>query len=111
MKNPKYELFKSDKNNQFYFHLRGGNGEIVLSSEGYVSKQGAQNGIDSVKANCSTDSRYDRIDKPDNYRFNLKAGNGEIIGRSQSYTSASARETGIDAVKNDGPTAPTDDQA
>jgi uncharacterized protein len=110
MKNPKYYLFKSDKNDQFYFRLQAGNGEPVLNSEGYVNKRGAENGISSVKTNCSIDSRYDRIDNPNNYRFNLKGGNGEIIGRSQSYTTASARETGIASVKVIGPTAPVDDQ-
>ena len=38
-------------NNQVYFRLKAENGEVILQSEGYVSHQGADNGIDSVKQN------------------------------------------------------------
>ena len=49
---PKYEIFKSDKDAQFYFHLRAGNGEIILASEGYTAKESAIKGILSVGANA-----------------------------------------------------------
>ena len=91
------------------FWLRARNGEIILSSEGYVSKQGCINGIASVKQNAPYDSRYERKDGYNNYTFNLKASNGEIIGRSENYTTRAARENGIDAVKRDAPGAPTED--
>ena len=42
MGNPKFEIFQSEKNKQHYFRLKAGNGEIILASEGYVSKQGAE---------------------------------------------------------------------
>lgn len=48
---PKFEIFKAT-NGQFYFRLKAGNGEIIAFSEGYVTKQGALNGIASVKANA-----------------------------------------------------------
>ena len=49
---PKYEIFKSEKDQQFYFHLKAGNGEIILASEGYVAKESAQKGIHSVGVNA-----------------------------------------------------------
>jgi len=58
--------------------------EIILSSEGYVTKQGCVNGITSVKTNAPYDNRYERKDGLSNYTFNLKASNGEIIGRSEN---------------------------
>lgn len=44
----KFEIFKG-KNGQYYFRLKAANGEIIAFSEGYTTKQGAQNGIDAVK--------------------------------------------------------------
>ncbi len=89
--------------------MKARNGEKILSSEGYTTKQSCQNGIDSVKANAPYDSRYERKDRSYNYSFNLKSGNGEIIGRSETYFTAAGRDNGIDAVKRDAPGAPTED--
>lgn len=48
----RHKLFRGE-DNQYYFHLRGANNRIVLQSEGYVTKQGAMNGITSVNRNAS----------------------------------------------------------
>ena len=109
MNNPKFQVFKSPVNSQYYYHLKAANGEKVLSGEGYTTKQSCLNGIASVKENASYDSRYERKNAPGNYTFNLKAANGEIIGRSENYNSESGRETGIAAVKKDAPGAPIED--
>ncbi|MES2646609.1 MAG: YegP family protein [Bacteroidota bacterium] len=109
MKNPKFQLFQSSKNGQFYFHLTAGNGEIILSGEGYTSKQSCLNGISSVKVNASRDFGYPLNDGYGNYTFNLESTNGEIIGRSENYTSLKARDNGVKAVKRDAPEAPVED--
>ena len=109
MENPKFQIFKSSTNFQYYYRLRARNGEIILSGEGYTTKQGCLNGIASVKVNAPYDSRYERKDGYNNYTFNLKAANGEIIGRSENYNSSYSRESGISAVKRDAPGAPTED--
>ena len=49
-KNPKFEIYK-DKAGEFRFRLKARNGEPVLASEGYVSKDGCKNGIASVRKN------------------------------------------------------------
>ncbi len=109
MNNPKFQVFKSTANAEYYYRLRSTNGEIILNGEGYKSKQSCLDGIASVKINAPLDSRYDRKDAVYNYTFNLKAANGEIIGRSENYTSSTARENGISAVKRDAPAAPVED--
>lgn len=110
MNYPKFQMFKSAANNQYYYRLRSlSNGEIILSGEGYTTKQNCLNGIYSVKENAPYDSRYDRKDSYNNYTFNLKAANGEIIGRSENYTTTAARENGISAVKRDASNAPIED--
>ena len=87
------------------FNLKAGNGEIILTSQRYVSKGGAENGIESVRTNCQIDSRYDRrVASDDSPYFVLKAANGEIIGNSEMYASTSAMENGIASVKVNGAT-------
>lgn len=106
----KYDLMASS-DGQYYFNLKAGNGEIILTSERYKQKTSATNGIESVRTNSPIDSRYERkTSTAGQPYFVLKAANGEPIGRSEMYTSTSAIENGIASVKTNGPTAPTDDK-
>ena len=105
----KFIIFKGS-NEQYYFNLKAGNGERILRSEGYVSKQGCENGIASVKKHAPYDTNYDRKTSVNNqYYFNLKALNGEIIGTSETYTTSGGMENGIQSVKDNAPTAPIED--
>ena len=91
--------------------LKAGNGEIILTSEGYKNKAGAENGIDSVKTNAPVDARYERkMSTNDKYFFNLRAANAQVIGTSEMYETAAGRDNGIESVKTNAPTAVTDDQ-
>jgi hypothetical protein len=96
-------------NGQYYFNLKAGNHETILTSELYKAKSGALNGIDSVRENAPLDNRYDKKDGA-HYSFNLKAKNGQVIGRSETYTTSAARDKGIESVKTNGPTTRLDDQ-
>lgn len=95
---------------QFKFNLKAANHQVVLTSEIYKTKSGAEGGIASVKENARTDDRYQRKTAKDgsNY-FVLTASNGQTIGKSEMYSSASAMETGIASVKTNAPTATTKD--
>ena len=98
-------------NGEFQFNLKAGNGQTILTSEGYTTKAACTNGIESVKTNAQDDGRFDRKEaKNGKPYFNLKAGNGQIIGSSEMYESVSARENGIESVKKNAPEATTDDQ-
>jgi len=98
-------------NGEFQFNLKAGNGQTILSSEGYASKAGAENGIESVKTNSQDDSRYDKKESSSGKPyFTLKAGNGQVVGTSEMYESTSARDNGIASVKSNAPDAVTDDQ-
>jgi uncharacterized protein len=48
---PVFEWYK-DKKDKFRFRLKAANGEIIAVSEGYASKEGCVNGIESVKKNA-----------------------------------------------------------
>jgi len=105
----KFELKKA-KNGQFYFNLKAGNGQIILTSEMYKGKSSAENGIASVKKNALQDSKFDilKTKKAQPY-FVLKAGNNEVIGKSESYSSTSAMKNGIKSVRTNAPKARIDD--
>ena len=97
----KFEVYK-DKAGEHRFRLKAGNGEIILSSEGYKAKASCQNGIESVKKNSTDENRFESKETSSGkFMFNLKAGNGEVIGTSQSYASADSRDNGIKCVMKD----------
>jgi uncharacterized protein YegP (UPF0339 family) len=105
----KFEIRRSTSN-QFYFNLKASNGEIILTSEQYVSRSGAENGINSVKANAPYDANYERKTATNGqYYFVLKAANGQTIGKSELYKTTAGMETGIQSVKNNAPSAQTVD--
>jgi uncharacterized protein YegP (UPF0339 family) len=98
-------------NGEFQFNLKAGNGQTILTSEGYTTKAACLNGIESVKTNSKDDSKFDKLEsKSGKPYFNLKASNGQIIGSSEMYESTSARDNGIASVKTNAPEATTDDQ-
>lgn len=104
-----YELKSSGS--QFMWNLKAANGEIILTSERYYSKESAKNGIASCKENSAIDSRYERKTSTRNEPyFVLHAANHEVIGTSEMYSSSSARDNGINSCKANGPTATTIDR-
>ena len=52
VKHPKFEMY-TDKAGEFRFRLKATNGQIIAVSEGYTSKAGCENGIESVKKNAA----------------------------------------------------------
>lgn len=101
----KFEI-KTAKNGEFYFNLKAGNGEIILTSETYKAKASAKNGIASVKKNAAEAGRFEKKTSPKGkFFFVLKAGNHEVIGRSELYETEKARDNGIASVQNNAPGA------
>ena len=98
-------------NGDFQFSLKAGNGQIILSSQGYAAKPSCLNGIESVRKNSQDDARFDRkVSSNSKPFFNLTATNGQIIGNSEMYESEAARDNGIESVKKNAPDADLDDQ-
>jgi len=96
---PRFETFKgADK--KTYFRLRAENGQIVLQSQGYSSKSGAEGGIDSVSENGLDASRYEIFEGVNGqHTFRLKAANGKVIARGEMYVSKSNANRGADRVR------------
>ncbi|HPG09930.1 MAG TPA: YegP family protein [Chitinophagaceae bacterium] len=105
-------VISTRKNGEFQFNLQAGNGQVILTSEGYTSKAACMNGVESVQKNAGDDSRFERKTAANGkFHFNLKASNGQVIGSSQMYESEAGMETGIASVKNNAADATVDDQS
>ncbi len=103
-------VIKRRTNGEFQFDLKAGNGQVILTSEGYTAKAGCENGIESVKKNSQDISKFDKKTSSNGkHFFNLKATNGQIIGSSEMYESTASRDNGIESVKNNAPSAVTED--
>lgn len=106
----KFEISKRS-NGEFQFVLKAGNGQVILTSEGYSAKASCANGVESVRKNSQDDQRYDRKTASNGKLFfNLTASNGQVIGSSQMYADDSGRSNGIASVKENAPGATVDDQ-
>lgn len=104
-------VISTRKNGEFQFNLKAGNGQVILTSEGYTTKAACLNGVESVKKNSQTEARFDKlVAKNGKFYFNLKATNGQVIGNSEMYETEASRENGIKSVQTNAPDADVDDQ-
>jgi len=101
----KFELTKNAKGT-FHFHLKAANGEIILSSQVYKTKESAEHGIASVKKHAVKDANFERKTAKDGSPFfELKSVNHENIGNSEMYKSVASMENGIASVTKNAPEA------
>jgi uncharacterized protein len=104
-------IISTRKNGEFQFNLQAGNGQVILSSEGYTTKAACLNGVESVKKNAADDRFESKTAANGKFHFVLKATNGQIIGTSQMYESEAGCTNGIESVKKNAADATTDDQS
>lgn len=105
MAHPQFQV-KTGKDGQFYFSLTAKNGQVILASEGYKTKDSCENGIASVKKNSQNDIQFERKTAKDGQLFfSLKANNGQEIGKSEMYKSKETMENGVKSVMTNAPLA------
>ena len=94
----KFEVYK-DARGEHRFRLKAANGQTIATGEGYSSKAGCLNGINSVKENSQIPERFETYeDKAGEWRFRLKAANGQVIAVGEGYSSEAALKDGIESV-------------
>jgi uncharacterized protein YegP (UPF0339 family) len=99
------------KNGEFQFNLVAGNGETILTSEGYASKPSCMNGVKSVMKNAAEAKRFEpKVAKNGKFHFTLKASNGQVVGSSELYETQTSCENGIASVKKNAPAAKIEDK-
>lgn len=106
----KYVVTKTS-NGQYRWVLMSVNGEKLITSEAYVSKQSCLAGIASSKLSLA-DSNFRRLNSIRNEPyFNQVANNNQILGTSEMYSSTFSRELGIESVKRNAPIATIEDRS
>lgn len=94
----KFEI-STRSNGEFQFNLKAGNGQVILTSEGYSSLPACQMGVESVRMHSVDPTHFEcKLAKDGSPYFSLKAKNGQIIGQSEMYSSTAARDNGIQSV-------------
>jgi uncharacterized protein len=99
----------------YRFELKAANGEVILSSQPYLSHASCIKGIESIKTNAPIAPVEDQTVKEfaaeknpkfemyryrnGDYRFRLLARNGELIGSGERYKSKVGCQNGIDSIK------------
>lgn len=78
----------SDGDSHYFTYLSGG--DVVFRSQAYTSIAGRDNGIESVRKNMKTESRYRFSENAGKHEFGLFAGNGQEIAISPTFSSAKA---------------------
>ena len=100
------------RDDKYYFNLKAGNGEVVLTSQGYKAKVDCMNGIESVKKNSQNEARFE-VKKSNDGKvyFVLTASNGQTIGKSQMYKSESGCSNGMKSVTSSAADAAVADES
>ena len=80
---------------QWHFHLKSGNGAILLTSEAYTSRTGAINGVLSGLENGVDPAQYQAVKTASGYVLHLVAGNNEVISFSEVYSTKSSATRAI----------------
>lgn len=94
----KFDVFQGE-DGDYYFRFVAANGEILLRSEGYITRQSADKGIESVLANAPDARNIEQREAVDGtFYFVVKAANGETIAVSETYATKSNALRGARAV-------------
>ena len=96
-------VISTARSGEYYFNLKATNGQTILTSTMYSSKEECTNGIESVKKTVLM-----MISLNVNFLLIiiltsiLKSDTGQIIGKSEMYESQAGMENGIASVKKNG---------
>ena len=88
------ELFDGE----YSWDLKASNGQILCQAEGFTSKKGCMNSIDSFKKNIEEGTFKSVKDKNGNYCFKLYTPAGRVCAIGESYTSKTSAESAANSV-------------
>lgn len=88
------ELFDGE----YSWALKASNGHILCQAEGFTSKKGCMNSIETFKKNIEEGQFKSVKDKNGNYCFKLYTPSGRICAIGESYTSKSSAESAANSV-------------
>ncbi len=107
-------VISNTKSGQYMVTVKAGNGEVLMWSEEYTTKQNAKHAIEVLQDKAWCAPVYDLTvgEEPSGYRFEIddtsdrqfmtrfRASNGEIIVWSERYTAKQNAKACADNVRN-----------
>ncbi len=102
--NGKYEVFVS--NGDWQYILKASNGEKLVESKKYSTKDNVLNAIDSVKRNLEDGKVSIAKDKSGYYQFQLAAANNRSLATSANYSSEQNAKNALNSFKRFAATSP-----
>lgn len=89
------------------FSYRDSSGRVILVSQRYDTTGAARAGIESIRANCAVDDRYERhMARSGHPYFNLKTADGEIVCTSVMFAAPQERHAAIEEMQRSAAAAP-----
>lgn len=95
--NGKYEVYQAGDGVKY--NLKASNGEVLVSSEVYTTRDGVIKAIDAIKRNVETGEIRVFADKHGNYKFKLTAGNHRVIAISAHYSTEKSAQRASESFK------------
>lgn len=102
--NGKYEVFID--NGMYQYILKASNGEKLIESKQYTTKDNVLNAIDAVKRNLEIGKVDISKDKAGFYQFKLTAANNRPLATSANYVSEQNAKNALNSFKRFAATSP-----
>lgn len=96
--NGKYEVYPSGDGYQY--RLKASNGEILVVSETYVSRESVLKAIDAVQRNLETGEIRIIEDKHGMFKFQLKSKNHRVLALGSNYSTEKSATRASESFKN-----------
>lgn len=96
--NGKYEVYQTG--DQWQYHLKASNGEILFVSETYTTRDGVLKAIDAVKRNLENGDVRIFADKHGNYKFKLVSKNYRVLAISANYSTEKGATRASESFKS-----------
>ena len=95
--NGKFQLIKESAK-AYFVKLVASNGQVLLVSQKYASKQSAQNGLESIK-NAVTNQNFTVFrDKQNRYQYKLYSSNKQLIVSGETYPQRASCVSSVQSV-------------
>lgn len=95
----KFEIFKSDSNEKYYYRLKAKNGQIVLSGNPHDSVDAVKATIEAVRERSQDAANFKTNETATGkFTFSLRSSEDKSLGNSQSYKSEKSMKNGIVSV-------------
>lgn len=109
MEKPRFQIIRG-KNEKYYFRLRMADGAIILHSDGFKVRDGAEKGIELVRLSVYYDERFKRkISRDGRYFFEIMSMENHILGTSRRFNTIQDCDRAIGLVKDLAPEATIED--